>query len=108
MEPQNANQSAIQAQKQEPKAPVHKTAEEKSKALLNRIGSAIQMHQGINVEISKQNKLISQMSRKADRSNAELIVLDGSVKKLIGSSDSCYIWMIIIVEIFVLIIELIL
>jgi hypothetical protein len=84
---------------------VQKTSEEKSKTLLNHIGSAIQMHQGINVEISKHNNMLKMMTRKEDKSSAELIVLDSNLKKQIASIDSCYIWMIIIVEIFVLIIE---
>jgi len=54
--------------------------------------------QEIGRETDTHMQLLDQASRETDKTTANMIVVDSKLKKLIKSSNTCCLWVVIIVE----------
>ena len=59
--------------------------------------------QDFGSEIRSQNARIEKLGNDIDRTEANMIDVDGKMQHLLASSNHCYLWIIIIIELLIMI-----
>ena len=59
--------------------------------------------QDFNTEIKGQNVRIEKLGNDIDKTEANMIDADNKMQNLLASSNHCYLWMVIVIELLILI-----
>ena len=59
--------------------------------------------QDFNTEIKGQNARIEKLGNDIDRTEANMVDADNKMKHLLATSNHCYLWLVIVIELTILI-----